>query len=188
MTEQQKRLAKPLLRRTANRLLARLARALPGSTTLRPALHRLRGCTIGVDVFIGDGCYLENEFPELISIGDHSALAPEVMLICHVGRTDRKQGSLSGRIYIGNNVFVGARTFIAASPDVVVQIGDGSVIGACTCIVNRSIDPGALITTAPFQEVGVCKIPLVAAKSYHEFVRGIRPPRKGGVKQRPSQQ
>jgi len=167
-------MSKPLLRRFANRFLARLAQALPGSTNLRPALHRLRGCTIGKDVFVGDRCYLENEFPELITIGDHSALAPDVMLICHVGRTDRTQGSLTGHIYIGKDVFVGARSFIAAGPNAVVQIGDGSFIGACTCIVNRSIEPGALITPAPFQEVAVCETSLAVAKSYQEFVRGIR--------------
>src|SRR5215467_386994 len=119
-------MSKPLLRRFANRFLARLAQALPGSTNLRPALHRLRGCTIGKDVFVGDRCY------------------------------------------------------IAAGPNAVVQIGDGSFIGACTCIVNRSIEPGALITPAPFQEVAVCETSLAVAKSYQEFVRGIRIPRSKG--------
>src|SRR5262249_7048085 len=60
---------KNLLRRGSNRILHKLARAVPGSTTLRPALHRWRGVAIGHNVFIGDDVYLENEFPELVEIG-----------------------------------------------------------------------------------------------------------------------
>ena len=168
-------LNKPFHKRLSNRILAGLATILPGATTVRPFLHRLRGCHIGSDCFIGDRCYLENEYPECISIGDHSALAPDCMLIAHVGRTDRKQGPLSGQIIIGSNVFVGARSFIAAGPDNVVNIGDGSCIGACCCIVNRDIQANALVTVPPILEIGVCSVPLTAARSYFDFVRGIHP-------------
>jgi len=178
---------KSLLRQVANRTLALLARILPGATTIRPALHRLRGCQIGTDVFIGDDCYLENAFPELISIGDHSALAPGVMIICHVGRTDKKKGSLSGHVQIGANVFVGARAFIAAGPDAIVRIGDGSCIGAMCCIVNRNIRPTALITSPAFVEVATCEIALTEALSYDQFVHGIRPLRPLKLKNRPGE-
>ena len=45
-----------------------MARFLPGSTSLRPFLHKLRGVRIQGDVFIGDDVYIENEYPECIEI------------------------------------------------------------------------------------------------------------------------
>ena len=167
--------SKPILRRIANRLLATLAQVLPGATTARPFFHRLRGVHLGADVFIGDGVYLENEFPECIAIGDHSALAPRVMVIAHVGRTDRKEGPLSGQVIIGKHVFIGAMSFIGAGPEATVTIGDGATIGAGVTIVNRSIAPGTLVTAPPFMEIATCEIPLTAARSYNEFVHGIHP-------------
>ena len=61
-----------MLRRVAkatwNRLLHVAARQLPGSTSVRPFLHRLRGVKIGRRVFIADDVYLENEYPERVEI------------------------------------------------------------------------------------------------------------------------
>ena len=53
---------KPFLRRISNRLLHQLARMLPGATSLRPFLHRLRGVKIYGDVFIGDDVSDESGF------------------------------------------------------------------------------------------------------------------------------
>jgi hypothetical protein len=68
-------MAKSLPRRIANRILGLLARVLPGALTLRPALHRLRGMQIGRGVWIGDDVYLENEYPELITLEDGAQVA-----------------------------------------------------------------------------------------------------------------
>ncbi len=54
----------------SNRLLHLMARQLPGATGLRVRLHRWRGVKVGLNVFIGDEVYLENEYPERIEIQD----------------------------------------------------------------------------------------------------------------------
>jgi hypothetical protein len=61
---------KSLLRRVTNRIFHLIAQFAPGSTNLRPFLHKLRGVTIRGTVFIGDQVYLENEYPELVEIHD----------------------------------------------------------------------------------------------------------------------
>jgi len=173
---------KTLRRRIANHLLAKLARMLPGATSVRPALHRLRGVKIGKDVFIGEDCFLENEFPELIEIGDHTALAPRVMVVCHVGRTDQKEGVLSGRVVIGQNVFIGVAAILAVSPKSVLTIGDGAVIGAGTVIVNRPVARQTLVAPAPYHEIARALIPFPVARSYEQFVNGLRPYREPRIK------
>jgi acetyltransferase-like isoleucine patch superfamily enzyme len=163
---------KNLLRRVANRFLHKLARVVPGSTTLRPALHRLRG--VGHNVFIGDEVYLENEFPELVEIGDGTAVGLRTVIISHVGRTDENRGLVAGRVVIGKNVFIGACSFIAATPGTLLTIGDGAVIGACSVIVNKSILPNGFVLPPMAQEVGTARVPLTTARTYGHFLSGLR--------------
>jgi GNAT superfamily N-acetyltransferase/serine acetyltransferase len=155
---------KSLLRRGANRILHKLARAVPGSTTLRPALHRLRGVAIGQNVFIGDDVYLENEFPELVEIGDCTAIGLRTAIIAHVGRPDEKTGLVAGRIVIGKNVWIGACSFIATSPGTSLTIGDGAVIGACSVIVNKNIRPHAFVLPPVTEQVGAERGTLTSAR------------------------
>jgi acetyltransferase-like isoleucine patch superfamily enzyme/GNAT superfamily N-acetyltransferase len=156
---------KNLLRRSANRILHKLARTVPGSTTLRPALHRWRGVAIGHNVFIGDDVYLENEFPELVEIGDGTAIGLRTVIMAHVGRSDKKTGLLAGRIVIGKNVWIGACSFIATSPGSSLTIGDGAVIGACSVIVNKNIPPHAFVLPPVTEQVGSERVTLTAARS-----------------------
>jgi len=63
-------MARSFPRRISNRILHLMARFLPGSKSLRPFLHGLRGVKIHGTVFIGDDVYLENEYPECVEIHD----------------------------------------------------------------------------------------------------------------------
>jgi hypothetical protein len=49
---------KNLFVRIINRILHLMARNLPGSMTVRPFLHRLRGVKIQKNVWIGDDVYI----------------------------------------------------------------------------------------------------------------------------------
>jgi acetyltransferase-like isoleucine patch superfamily enzyme len=156
---------KNLLRRGSNRILHKLARAAPGSTTLRPALHRWRGVAIGHNVFIGDDVYLENEFPELVEIGDGTAIGLRTVIIAHVGRPDEQTGLVAGRIVIGKNVWIGACSFISTSPGTSLTIGDGAVIGACSVIVNKNIRPHAFVLPPATEQVSTERVTLTSARS-----------------------
>lgn len=173
---------KTLVRRGLNRVLHKLARVLPGSTTLRPALHRLRGVEIGRRVFIGDEVYLENEYPELIKIGDGTAIGLRSVIMAHVGQTGSKTGELGGRVMIGNQVWIGACSFIAASPGAALSIGDGAVLGACSVIVNKNVPTQAFVLPPNARQVGTARVALTAARSYREFLGGLH----AGVVSEPS--
>jgi acetyltransferase-like isoleucine patch superfamily enzyme len=164
---------KNLLRRGANRILHKLARAVPGSTTLRPVLHRWRGVAIGHNVFIGDEVYLENEFPELVEIGDGTAIGLRTVIIAHVGQPDLKTGPVTGRVVIGKNVLIGACSFIPASPGVSLTIGDGAVIGACSVIINTNTPAHAFVKSPTAQQIATAHVALVG-HSYRQFLAGLR--------------
>jgi heptaprenylglycerol acetyltransferase len=78
---------KSLLSRVLNRALHLMARMLPGSRSLRPFLHRLRGVSIGCNVFIGDDVYLENEYPGCVEIEDHVEIGLCSVIIAHLRGT-----------------------------------------------------------------------------------------------------
>jgi hypothetical protein len=80
--------SKSFVRRSANRLLQMIARSAPGATGLRPYLHRLRGVRIMGSVFIGDGVYIENEYPENVEIHDGVGIALRTTISCW-GRTKK---------------------------------------------------------------------------------------------------
>ena len=157
-----------------NRILHKFARSLPGSTTLRPALHRLRGVKVGRGVFIGDDVYLENEYPELVEIGDGSAIGLRSVILAHVGQLGINTGKISGRVQIGKNVWIGACSFIAASPGASLTIGDGAVIGACSVIINSSVPAQAFVRAPTAPQVGIARVSLASAISYAQFLAGLR--------------
>ena len=167
---------KSLFRRIVNRVLHKLARTVPGSMTLRPALHRWRGVSIGRGVFIGDEVYLENEYPELLEIGDGTAIGLRSVIIAHVGRIATKKDQIGGRVIIGKNVWVGACSFISTSPGYRLTIGDGAVISACSVIVGKNVPAQAFVKPPPSEQVGIARVALTAARSYSQFLTGLRSP------------
>jgi serine acetyltransferase len=159
---------KNTVRRTLNRILHVLARIVPGATSVRPVLHRLRGVKIGQDVFIGDDVYLENEYPESVEIGNRAEIGLRSVVIAHF------RGP--GRIVIGDDVWIGACTFISSATGRTLTIGDGAVIGACS-VITTDVAPRAVIKPPEPQRVGTAHLPLSKARSYGHFLLGLRPAR-----------
>lgn len=159
---------KNVIRRVSNRILHALARALPGATSVRPALHRMRGVKVGKGVFIGEDVYLENEYPEAVEIGDGTEIGLRSVLIAHF------RGP--GRVVIGKDVWVGACAFISSASGRTLTIGDGAVIGAGSVITSDVPAKAVLKPPAPVI-VGIAHVPLPKAKSYGHFLIGLRPTR-----------
>ena len=147
-------------------MLNRLVRLSPGSTTLRPLLHRARGVKIGNDVFIGDDVYFDEEYPESIELHDRVQISIRALLVAHT------RGS--GRIIIEKEAFVGPHAVIACSAGRVLRIGEGAVISA-GCVVTRNVPAHAVLTPAPAQITGLAALPLSIANTMEEFRAGLRP-------------
>src|SRR5215510_352003 len=156
---------KSFLRRVWDRPLHQFARLLPGATSLRPFLHRLRGVKIYGKVFIGDDVYLENEYPECVEIHDGVQIGLRTTLIAHT------RGP--GTIVIEKNVFIGANCVIAASPGKTLTIGEGSVLGIAS-LVTSDIPPHTFYSGEKAKPIAKVTIPFTTDTSYEHFVRGLR--------------
>jgi len=157
---------KSILRRIVNRILGLTARFVPGSTTLRPFLHKLRGVRIRGRVFVGDDVYLENEYPELIELREGAQIGLRSILIAHT------RGP--GRIVIGRDVFLGAGCVVTAAPGATLTIGDGAVIAASS-VVASDVPPRTLVGNQKGKPLGIVTVPLAMDTSYHDFLAGLTP-------------
>lgn len=81
----------------------------------------------------------------LITIGDNVTLAPFVHILAHDASTCYSLGYAKiGRVNIGNNVFIGAKTVVLPN----VTIGDNVIIGAGS-VVTRNIESGSVYAGNP---------------------------------------
>jgi acetyltransferase-like isoleucine patch superfamily enzyme/acyl carrier protein len=157
---------KSLLRRASNRFIHVLCRLLPGATTVRPFLHRLRGIKIGKDVWIGDDVYLENEYPECVEIQDGAMIGLRSTIVAHTHGV--------GKIVIGRNAFIGAGSTIVTAGNRALVIGEGAVLMASS-LVTSNIEPNTLYGHDSAKPLAKVTKPFTEGTSYEEFMTALRP-------------
>jgi acetyltransferase-like isoleucine patch superfamily enzyme/acyl carrier protein len=157
---------KSLLRRVSNRFLHVLCRILPGATTVRPFLHRLRGIRIGKDVWIGDDVYLENEYPECVEIQDGAMIGLRSTIVAHTHGV--------GRVVIGRNAFIGAGSTVVTAGNRPLVIGEGAVLMASS-LVTSNIEPNTLYGHDSAKPLAKVTKPFTEETSYEEFMTTLRP-------------
>jgi acetyltransferase-like isoleucine patch superfamily enzyme len=159
-------MSKSAIRRAFNRILHSIARQIPGSGSLRPYLHRLRGVLVGKDVFIGDDVYIDNEYPECIEIHDGASISMRALLIAHT------RGP--GRIILERDSFVGPNAVVCCYAGRVIRIGEGSVVAA-GAVVTRSVPARTLVAPPPSRPVAKLSHPLNRSTGIEEFLAGMIP-------------
>jgi len=157
---------KSVARRVLNRILGMLARFVPGATSLRPFLHKLRGVRITGRVFIGDDVYLENEYPDCIELHDGAQICLRSILIAHT------RGS--GRIVVGKDVFVGANSVLTASPGVTLTIGEGAVI-TTSSVITSDVPAHTLVGNEKAKPLAKATVAFTMETPYDRFLAGLRP-------------
>ena len=122
------------------------------------------GCSIGerVVVFNPASCVIDVQYAHMIEIGNDVQIPFGVAILTHgydwsvlKGLYGDVLGS-AGKVKIGNNVFIGARSTILKG----VTIGDNVIIGACS-LVNKDIPSNCVATGNP------CKV-IMTIEEYYE--------------------
>ena len=111
--------------------------------------YRTFGANIGENCsFIGKNISFSSE-PYLITIGNDVRVSFDVAFVTHDGGTHvlRKKypnASIYGKINIGNNVFIGARSIIMPN----VNIGNNCIIAAGS-VVTKDVKDGEIVGGVP---------------------------------------
>jgi acetyltransferase-like isoleucine patch superfamily enzyme len=157
---------KSLAHALSNRIFHLIARFAPGSRSLRPFLHKLRGVKINGEIFIGDEVYIENEYPELVEINDDARLTLRATIIAHM------RGP--GKVIICKKVYVGPHCFIGTSAGQTLTIGEGSVLAAAS-VITKSVPPYTFVTGVPGTAKARVTVPLSVGVSTEDFRKGLVP-------------
>jgi len=123
-----------------------LAMYVPNSH-LKRYFYRFRGTKIGNHVDIAPGVFLEDFYPELITLQDNVDLGPNVIIVTHdsSGKCISSQDiTWTKAVVIENNVYIGAGAIILPG----VRIGHHSIIGAGS-VVTRDIPPESVAYGSP---------------------------------------
>jgi len=150
-------------------LIKRIARVIKNRKRMDSQMEdRLsRGLKVGENTHIFSWEGIDANWPWLISIGDGVTISSNVQILAHDASTN-KVGCRTklGRVTIGDNVFIGARSVILCN----TRIGDNVVIGAGS-VVSRDCEPNSVYAGNPARKI--CTIEEYRAK--HEKGRSTRP-------------
>jgi len=155
---------KTIARRLVNRFIHLVARFSPGTVSLRPFLHRMRGVKMSGSIFIGEEVYLENEYPECIELQDDVVIALRVTMVAHL------RGP--GKIIVQKKAWIGSGCIIAAAGGQTLIIGEGSALAAGS-VVTRDVPPYTLVGGVPAKPIARITVPLTLDTSYLDFKKGL---------------
>ncbi len=116
---------------------------------------RAKGMKIGADVrvYVPSKTTIDVQYPWMIEIGNHVRIAQGAIILTHdyswsvlkrFFDEDTKPGAIlgsSGKVKIGNNVFIGMNAIITAG----VTIGDNVVIGTGSIVTKDCIESGVYV-------------------------------------------
>lgn len=111
------------------------------SNRLRLGVLRCVGVTIGRDVYISPGAWVDPVYPQLVSIEDRVFIGVGARIFTHEFRRDEFR---AGRVIIRRGAFVGAHSLIACG----VEIGENATVAAATALA-RDVPPGCTAVGNP---------------------------------------
>lgn len=116
------------------------------------------GIKIGDDViiYVPSKTWIDEQYPWMISIGDHVRITEGVKIITHdfswsvLKKYPKMPGAIlgaSGKVIIGNNVFVGMNAIVCPN----VRIGDNVIIGAGSVVTKDCMDNGVYVGSPAYK-------------------------------------
>ncbi|MDC1433199.1 acyltransferase [Burkholderiales bacterium] len=140
------------LRLYINKVLQFVARKFLLTPNIRVVLHKLRGVKLqdSKNIFIGEDVFIDEVFPDLVTIGSNVMITEGVMIFTHLYDPTFSEHAMQIKpVKIEDNVFIGARSIILNG----ATLGRGCVIGAAS-LVTRDVPPYAIVAGSPARQVG----------------------------------
>ena len=108
-----------------------------------------RGLTLGKDVYLNDGFFLDPSHAELITLEDKVVFGPSVTILAHDASTKKVIGkTLLGKVTVKKNAFIGARSTVLAG----VTIGENAIVGA-NSTVTKDIPANEVWAGSPAKKI-----------------------------------
>lgn len=127
-------------------LLSLVASLVPN--VLTPPLHALRGVRIGKKVFIDRTAYIDNLWPEMITIEEGARVTARSILIAHTsaGPEQKKTNLPFSRkpVTVCKHAFIGAGAILLPG----VTVGAYAIV-ASGAVVTKNVPPGSVVAGNP---------------------------------------
>jgi len=115
-------------------------------------LYRMRGTKIGQDVGIGQGTFLEESRPNLITIEDGVNIGPKVIIVTHDSSRHCVDPSLPiefSPVTVKKNAYIGAGAIVLPG----VTIGECAIVAA-GAVVTKDVPPRSIVAGVPAKVTG----------------------------------
>ncbi len=152
-----------------NRILQILAFFLAGGGNVRPWLQKKRGVNVGNNVWIGQFVYIDQLYPDAVTIGENVTIGLRSTIFTHLHWGSRSKNEF-GKVVIEKDVYIGPHCVILPN----VTIGEGAVIRGGT-VVSRNVPPHTFWGNENPGPLARVTTPLTHEYSYEEFVQGLKP-------------
>jgi len=132
-------------------------------------------------ITIGNNCHIYSNIlssePYLISIGDNVTFSNDVQLINHdnsICKIFPDKTDIFGRITIGNNCFIGARTILLYG----VTLADDIIVAAGSVVTRSFSESGIIIGGNPAKKIGNWDTFAKKVSPYALNIEGLSPSEK----------
>jgi acetyltransferase-like isoleucine patch superfamily enzyme len=122
-------------------------------------------------VWISQFVYLDELYPEAVTIGDNCTIGLRTSIFAHFHWGPKRASDGFEPVVIENNVFVGPHCVILPG----VRIGEGAVIKAGS-VLTKNIPPRVFWGESRGRPLASVSVPLTPEYDFKEFVQGLRPP------------
>ncbi len=153
-----------------NRFLHKLAFVFPGGFSVRPGLHRMRGATIGKNVWISQYVYIDELHPEGVIIHDNCTIGIRTSIITHTYWGKRKPVGGYREVIIEKNAYIGPHSLILPG----TRIGEGAVIKGGTTVTGH-VPPFTFWGYPKAVPLARITVPMTPDQGYEDFLKGLRP-------------
>jgi acetyltransferase-like isoleucine patch superfamily enzyme len=148
---------------------------------LRIWLYRQMGVNIGQDCVVEMYCYMDDQFPELIFLEDHSGPSRHVIIMCHddvAAKSDSGEAAFDARhgfvAPVRLKSYSGIGTGSILLPGVTVH--EGAVVGAGS-VVTKDVPPHTLVGGVPARVIKTLKASNKIGKAVNPGPAQLRDPK-----------